>query len=234
MKRRDSIKTMALASFGASMFLESCYGVSRERITRSLTRYEYGRTPEETLYDDKLFAQKFFTNYELVTLDKLCNIILPPNEFGSIRDAEVVQLIEFMAKDIPSYQDPLRKGIIWIDEESQSRFNNPFIDIDELDQKQILDEIAYYDPNDNMSDLPEPVQWFNLVRNLTMTGYFTAEVGIKELGYKGNFPNVWDGVPQDVLDQYGLEYDKEWLDKFVDQSKRNITAEWDDDGNLLT
>ena len=216
------------------MFLESCYGVSRERITRSLTRYEYGRTPEELLYDDKLFAQKFFTNYELVTLDKLCNIILPPNEFGSIRDAEVVQLIEFMAKDIPSYQDPLRKGIIWIDEESQSRFNNPFMDLDESDQKQILDEIAYYDPNDNMSDLPEPVQWFNLVRNLTMTGYFTAEVGIKELGYKGNFPNVWDGVPQDVLDQYGLEYDKEWLDKFVDQSKRNITAEWDDDGNLLT
>ena len=153
MKRRDSIKTMALASFGASMFLESCYGVSRERITRSLTRYEYGRTPEETLYDDKLFAQKFFTNYELVTLDKLCNLILPPNEFGSIRDAEVVQLIEFMAKDIPSYQDPLRKGIIWIDEESRSRFNNPFIDLNESDQKQILDEIAYYNPNDNISDL---------------------------------------------------------------------------------
>ena len=104
MKRRDSIKTIALASFGASLFLESCYGVSREKITRSLTRYEYGRTTEETLYDDKLFAQKFFTNDELLTLDKLCNLILPPNEFGSIRDAEVVQLIEFMAKDIPTYQ----------------------------------------------------------------------------------------------------------------------------------
>ena len=234
MKRRDSIKTIALASFGASLFLESCYGVSREKITRSLTRYEYGRTPEETLYDDKLFAQKFFTNDELLTLDKLCNLILPPNEFGSIRDAEVVQLIEFMAKDIPTYQDPLRKGLVWINEESQSRFDNLFIDLDETSQKEILDEIAYYDPNDNMNDLPEPIQWFNLVRNLTMTGYFTAEVGVKELGYKGNFPNVWDGVPQNVLDQYGLEYDKEWLDKFVDQSKRNITAEWDDDGNLLT
>ena len=67
-----------------------------------------------------------------------------------------------------------------------------------------------------------------------MTGYFTSEVGIKELGYKGNMPNIWDGVPQDVLDHYGLEYDKDWLDKFVDQSKRNITAEWDDDGNLIT
>ena len=234
MKRRDSLKTMALASLGASIFLESCYGISRETITRSLTRYEYGRTPEEKEIDDKLFAQKFFTNDELLTLDKLCNIILPPNEFGSIRDAEVVQLIEFMAKDIPSYQEPLRNGLVWIDKECKTRFTKIFIDCELSQQKEILDEIAYYNPNENMDDQSESVQWFNLVRNLTMTGYFTSEVGIKELGYKGNFPNVWDGVPQDVLDQYGLEYDKEWLDKFVDQSKRNIIAEWDDDGNLIT
>ncbi|MGB1431265.1 MAG: gluconate 2-dehydrogenase subunit 3 family protein, partial [Flavobacteriaceae bacterium] len=83
-------------------------------------------------------------------------------------------------------------------------------------------------------EYPESVQWFNLVRNLTMTGYFTSEVGIKELGYKGNSPNVWDGVPQDVLDQYGLEYDKNWLDKFIDQSKRNDIAVWDDEGNLIS
>mgnify|MGYP003322282983 CR=1 FL=1 len=63
---------------------------------------------------------------------------------------------------------------------------------------------------------------------------FLLEIGIKDLGYKGNIPNIWDGVPQDVLDQYGLEYDKDWVEKFVDQSKRNITAEWDDEGNLLT
>ena len=85
-----------------------------------------------------------------------------------------------------------------------------------------------------MSDLSEPVQWFNLVRNLTMTGYFTSEVGIKELGYKGNMPNVWDGVPQYVLDQYGLKYDEDWLEKCIDQSTRMTIAEWDDDGNLLT
>jgi hypothetical protein len=234
MKRRDSIKNMTLASFGASIFLESCYDISREKIVRSLTRYEYGRTPEEKLYDDKLFEQKFFSNDELFTLDKLCNLIIPPNDFGSIKEAEVVQLIEFMAKDIPSYQEPLRKGLSWINNESNNRFNNLFIDIPYSSQKEILDEIAYYDPNKNMNDLPEPVQWFNLLRNLTMTGYFTSEVGIKELGYKGNTPNVWDGVPQNVLDQYGLSYDKDWLDKCIDQSKRNDTAIWDKEGNLIS
>ena len=234
MNRRDSIKNLTFLSIGAGLLLEGCYGISREKIKRSLTRYEYGRTPEEKLYDDRLFAEKFFTNQELFTLDKICNLILPPNEFGSIRDAEVVQLIEFMAKDIPTYKEPLRNGLIWIDNESKKRFNNLFVDCEIAQQENIFDEIAYYDPNKSISDYSEPVQWFNLVRNLTMTGYFTSEVGINELGYKGNIPNIWDGVPQDVLDQYGLEYDKDWLEKFVDQSKRNIIAEWDDDGNLLT
>ena len=234
MNRRDSIKNLTFLSIGAGLLLEGCYGISREKIKRSLTRYEYGRTPEEKLYDDKLFAEKFFTNQELFTLDKICNLILPPNEFGSIRDAEVVQLIEFMAKDIPTYKEPLRNGLMWIDNESKKRFNNLFVDCEIAQQENIFDEIAYYDPNKSISDYSEPVQWFNLVRNLTMTGYFTSEVGINELGYKGNIPNIWDGVPQDVLDQYGLEYDKDWLEKFVDQSKRNIIAEWDDEGNLLT
>jgi len=234
MKRRDSIKTIALSSLGASLFLESCYNVSKEKISRSLTKYEYGRTKEEKLYDEKLFNSKFFSDEELFTLDKICNLILPPNEHGSIRDAEVVQLIEFMAKDIPSYQKPLKYGLVWIDSESKSRFDKPFDEITVNQQKKIFDDIAFYDPNKSIEDYPEEVQWFNLLRNLTMTGYFTSKVGIKELGYKGNTPNVWDGVPQDVLEQYGLSYDKDWLEKCVDQSKRNDIAVWDDDANLLT
>ena len=234
MKRRDSIKTITLGAIGASYLLNGCYGVTQEKIKRSLTRYQYGRTPQEKLYDDKLFNQEFFTDEELTTLNKLCNLILPPNDYGSIEEAEVVQLIEFMVKDIPSYQKPLRDGINWINKESDLNFNQKFTDIPEDSQKQILDKIAYYDPNQDMSDLPDEVQWFNLLRNLTVTGYFTSQVGIKELGYKGNSPNVWDGVPQEVLDEHGLSYDEEWLSKFVDQSKRLDIAKWDDDGNLIS
>ena len=234
MKRRDSIKTITLGAIGASYLLNGCYGVPQEKIKRSLTRYQYGRTPQEKLYDDKLFNQEFFTDEELTTLNKLCNLILPPNDYGSIEEAEVVQLIEFMAKDIPSYQKPLRDGIDWINEQSELNFNQKFIDISENSQKQIIDKIAYYDPNLDMNDLPEEVQWFNLLRNLTLTGYFTSEVGIKELGYKGNSPNVWDGVPQEVLDDHGLSYDEEWLSKFIDQSKRLDIAKWDEDGNLIS
>jgi len=64
------------------------------------------------------------------------------------------------------------------------------------------------------------------MRNLTLTGYFTSKMGIKDLGYKGNTPNVWDGVPKEVLDKHGLKY--------VDQSKRDVMAKWDDKSNLIS
>ena len=69
---------------------------------------------------------------------------------------------------------------------------------------------------------------------MVLTGYFTSEIGIKELGYKGNIPNVLDGVPPEILKDYSVSYDKEWIDKCVDQSKRNKIKKKDGDGNLIT
>ena len=69
---------------------------------------------------------------------------------------------------------------------------------------------------------------------MVVTGWFTSEVGMRDLGYKGNIPNVWDGVPEDVLKDHDVSYDGEWIAKCVDQSRRNETAVWDKDGNLLT
>jgi hypothetical protein len=53
------------------------------------------------------------------------------------------------------------------------------------------------------------------MRDLTATGFFTSKIGIADLGYVGNTPNQWDGVPQDVLDQYGLKYDERTLNESV-------------------
>ena len=167
-------------------------------------------------------------------ISEISNLILPPNEFGSINDAEVPELIEFMAKDIPSYEAPLKDGLASLNQHSNKKFKKVFVDCDENQQKSILDLMAYPDPNLSSSEQTDDIKWFTLFRNLTMTGYYTSKVGIKELGYKGNTPNVWDGVPQDVLDQYGLSYDQDWLAKCVDQTKRNDVAEWDDQGNLVT
>ena len=104
----------------------------------------------------------------------------------------------------------------------------------ENQQIEIVDDIAYPDPEGKKTEMGPGIEFFKRMRNLTLTGYYTTKMGIDDLGYVGNRPNTWDGVPQDVLDKHGMSYPEEWLPKFVDHSKRDIQAEWDEAGNLLT
>jgi hypothetical protein len=53
------------------------------------------------------------------------------------------------------------------------------------------------------------------MRNLTATGFYTSEIGVKDVGYMGNQPNQWNGVPDDVLKQYGLSYTEKELRECV-------------------
>lgn len=235
MDRRDSIKSIMLGSIGFGVLFEGCVtGVSSEDVKKTISKFQYGRTDKELAYDKKLFSIQCFSKKEMKSITQLCNLILPPNEFGSIEDAEVPELIEFMAKDIPGYEIPIKDGLLMLDKISKQKNSMVFINCNEIEQKKILDQMAFPDPDMSSSEQKEEVKWFSLMRNLTMTGYYTSKVGIEELGYVGNTPNVWDGVPQDVLDQYGLSYDKDWINKCIDQSKRNETAVWDDQGNLIS
>ena len=137
-----------------------------------------------------------------------------------------------MMVDYPPFQLPMRGGLMALNAKANRSFGKAFIGSTEEEQKSLLDTMAY--PLEGVEEQPQEVQFFSLLRNLVLTGYFTSAVGIKELDYRGNTPHVWDGVPQEVLDDMGLAYDPEWIAKCVDQEKRNETAVWDEDGNLLT
>ncbi|MEL1227158.1 MAG: gluconate 2-dehydrogenase subunit 3 family protein, partial [Candidatus Neomarinimicrobiota bacterium] len=99
MKRRDSIKTILLSAIGTSITLESCITPEGENIANKVWEYQYGRTAYEKSRDEKFLNSVFFNDNELSTIERIANIIVPPNEFGDIKDAGVVEMIEFIAKD---------------------------------------------------------------------------------------------------------------------------------------
>lgn len=236
MDRRKSLKSIVLGSVAGGLALNGCKpgDTPKEEMAAELPTAKW-RTPKENELVAELEADQFFNPHELETLTVLCDLILPGSEeYKSASDAEVVPFIEFMAKDIPEMQVDLRGGLMWLDHKSNLEHGTEFKSATEEQQKSILDEVAYYDPEVPQQERPFEVNFFSMVRNLTMTGFYTSKIGIEELGYKGNSPNVWDGVPEDVLEQHGVSYDPEWLAKCVDQSKRNIVAEWDENGILLT
>ena len=240
MDRRKSIQTIILgAGAGAAgLALNSCRNEGDSAIGENISKGAekfFGRTPEEMELIEKLNAEQLFNAHEMETITVLSAVILPPKEpHGGPIEAQVPEFVEFIGKDFPMMQTTLLGGLMWLDHKSNTEFNVEFKSATLEQQKQILDTIAYHDIELPLEEQALEIQFFHMMRGLTVTGYYTSKVGIADLGYKGNMPNVWDGVPEDVLTQHGVSYDPEWIAKCVDQSKRGIIAEWDDTGNLLT
>ncbi len=235
MDRRDTIKSLLLGSVAAGLAFNGCTldGSSENNIKKVSDSPLYGRTKPELERDKELLEQTFFTEHELLTVATLCDIILPKNQqFGSANDAGVTEFIEFIVKDMPQKQTPLRGGIMWLDGYSKKLYNKEFIECSDSEQMAICDQIAY--PKKTKPALKPGEQFFTTMRNLTLTGYFTSKMGIEDLGYQGNTPNVWDGIPDEILKDYTVKYDEDWLAKCVDQSKRGEIAVWDEEGNLIS
>jgi gluconate 2-dehydrogenase gamma chain len=213
MDRRKYLKTLALGTVSTGALLQSCAPADAPAET-GVAAPTIDRTPEELAYHNKIMADKFFSDHEMKTITVLVDIIIPKDEVsGSATDAGVPAFIEFIAKDMPRNQTPLRGGLKWLDIQCLNTHGKPFIDIGTTDQLALIDQIAF--PEQAKPEMSQGVAFFNLMRDLTATGFFTSEIGIKDLGYVGNRPNQWDGVPQDVLDQYGLKYDERTLAESV-------------------
>src|SRR5688572_29839864 len=213
MDRRKYLKTLAVGSVGAGILIQ-CEPKEEKAATAPPTSFTYDRTPEELEREKKLQSEKFFDEHEMKTITVLSDIIIPKDEVsGSASDAGVPAFIEFIVKDQPRYQIPLRGGIRWIDMQSLKRFNTDFASSTTTQQLEIVDEIAF--PEKAKPEVQQGVAFFNTMRDLTACGFFTSEIGIKDLGYMGNRPNQWHGVPEDVLAQYGVKYDERTLAESV-------------------
>jgi gluconate 2-dehydrogenase gamma chain len=211
MDRRKYLKSLAVGAAGAGILIQqSCAPKPNDSVV-PVSTFTIDRNPQEVIREQKLQAEKFFDAHEMKMIAILTDIIIPRDEIsGSATDAGVPDFIEFMAKDMPKYQIPLRGGLKWLDLQCMKKFNADFAACSGTQQLEVIDMIAY--PDQAKPEMSAGVAFFNTMRDLTATGFFTSKLGIQDLGYQGNQPNQWDGVPQDVLEQYGVKYDDRTLE----------------------
>lgn len=210
MDRRKSIKALIIGTASTGIMLDACKTADKKtNDAAAATDADADRMAEEKEANKKLKETVFFTAAEMATITVLADIIIPKDGVsGSASDAKVPDFIAFIVNDMPHHQTPMRGGLRWLDLESLKRFEKPFVGITEQQRLLIVDDIAY--PARAKAEFKQGVAFFNLMRDLTATGFYTSEIGGKDIGYVGNRPNQWNGVPDDVLKQYGLSYtDKE-------------------------
>jgi len=207
MDRRKSLKALAVGTISGAVLLDACKpGDKKEAANKSLADgFTLDRQPEELERYEKVTAETFFNKHEMSTIALLADIIIPKDEVsGSATDAKVPDFIEFIVKDMPQHQTPMRGGLRWLDLHAYKKKGKAFVDLDDASRIEIVDEIAY--PQKAAPEVAQGVAFFNLMRNLTATGFYTSKIGVEDIGYKGNQPNQWNGVPDDVLKQYGVAY----------------------------
>ncbi len=220
MDRRKSIKTLVIGGISIGAIAEACKQHDNSPVATAVTEKEaivsgINRMKEELANEKMINAQPaFFTPEEMASITILSDIIIPKDNIsGSASDAKVPDFIEFIVKDMPEHQTPLRGGLRWLDMQCLNRYSKSFKDCNGTQQMEIVDEIAW--PKKAKKEMMQGVAFFNLMRNLTATGFYTSEIGVKDVGYIGNVPNQWNGVPEEVLKQYNLSYTEKELKECV-------------------
>ena len=232
MDRRKLIKLITTGTIAVPAVIAGCREEEKKTEATKAPQFNLDRTKEELAYEKSLLAAgKFFTDHEMAMITVLADIIIPKDDVsGSASDAKVPEFIDFIVQDMPQYQTPMRGGLRWLDMACLKRYNKSFVDCSQQEKIEMVDDIAYpeiqYEEKENKTKkgkvkpgMEAGVSFFSLMRNFTATGFYTSQIGIKDIGYIGNTPNNWNGVPDEVLKQYGLAYSEKELKECVSFNK---------------
>ncbi|HEX2602193.1 MAG TPA: gluconate 2-dehydrogenase subunit 3 family protein [Gemmatimonadaceae bacterium] len=208
--RRDAVSLLAALPVAALLKLS---GAEHDRVWRHVEQALRASEAGAPL------APKFFTPAEFRTVRVLADMIIPRDEqSGSASDAGVPEFIDFTVSDRAYYQKPIRDGLAWLDAQSTSRFGKSFVDAAQSQREAILNDIAW--PGRAPASMADGVRFFNSFRDLTASGFWSSEVGVKDLRYMGNvFVMDWKGCPPAALHKLGVDYSK------FDRSKLKLTPD---------
>jgi gluconate 2-dehydrogenase gamma chain len=196
--RREAVKALALIPFAFSFDLSAPQAA---RAARAMAEADAATAA----------APKFFTASEWKTVRMLADYIIPKDErSGSATDAKVPEYIDFLMADkeaSDSSKIAMRGGLGWLDFECVERFGKNFVKSTDAQRRQVLNDIAW--PKKARPEMSHGVAFFNRFRDLTASGFFSSEMGWKDVRYVGNVFNPgWAGCPPAALAKLGVTGDE--------------------------
>jgi len=146
------------------------------------------------------YQRKVFDDHQWETIKVLSDIIIPADgRSGSATQAGVPAFIDdWLDFRGGKLKAEILGGLTWLDLESNRAFGRDFIDCSASQQKQLLDRIAW--PEKATPEDRNYAAFFTDLRDLVASGFFSSEMGVKDLPYLGNRPaNDFPGCPPNVL-----------------------------------
>jgi hypothetical protein len=205
--RRNLLKIVAATPLAAGLKVREAEGAVAQERAAAATKAAAAA--------GKAYAPKFFTPHEWKTVRLLSDIVIPKDErSGGATDALVPEFLDQWMTDplgtdreLEGRQTQMRGGLAWLDAECADRFSGrTFLDCTEAERTQVLDDIAW--PKKAKPEHGPGVSFFTNFRDLVATGFWSSQMGVKDLDYQGNvFVAEWKGAPKEVLEKLGLPSD---------------------------
>jgi len=177
--RRDILKSLTITAVGGSVL---------RVIPLEAAEYAHRMVKaEKAAADTHVYTPKFFSAHAYKTLQSLCNSIIPAdNETKGAVEAGAPEFIDLLTSENKDYQLTLGGGLMWLGNTCVDRHDKPYLDCSAVQQKEILDSIAYRKNAKKDPSLNQGIEFFGFLRKLTADGFFTSEIGFDYLGYIGN------------------------------------------------
>lgn len=146
------------------------------------------------------YLPKSFTAAEFRTLERLTDLIIPvENGKPGAVAAGCAAWIDTISSENDDLRDIYRTGLAWLDGEMKKRGAPDFAGASPSQQTELLDLIAYRRNAAATSDLVPGVEFFTWVRRMTVDAFYTSEIGIKDIDYRGNAPMAAYPAPAEAI-----------------------------------
>lgn len=121
----------------------------------------------------------FFTTAEFADVDLLSGIIIPADDTPGAREAGVAEFIDFMVSHDPAVQYKFRTGLTWLNAHASRLLGGGFAQLSPDQQVALLEPLAFKQKQRNGEE--DGREFFRLIREYTVMGYYTSEIGFKQL-----------------------------------------------------
>ena len=177
MNRRDALSRVALilggTVVGANAFLEGCKPA-----------------------DKKAAAARTFSDGDSAYLDEIADTIIPTTNTPCAKAAKVGAFMTVMVNDCYDEKDQqiFFDGMKQLNEASDKKFGKSFMDIDAAQRKTLLTEIDA-EAKKYMAEKKseDPKHYFRMMKELTLLGYFTSEIGATQALRYVAVPGKYEG-----------------------------------------
>lgn len=184
--RRDALRRLALALTAAGVVDR----VAAQEV-HQLTSQAQGAT-------GGAYTPKGLTPHNYRTLERLTDLIIPvENGAPGAVAAGAAAWIDMLTSANDELKTTYTTGLAWLDAAMKGRGAESFLTASPADQTALLDQIAYR--RNTTPELAPGIQFFTWVRRMTVDAFYTSEIGIRDIDYRGNTALVSYPEPTDAI-----------------------------------